>query len=215
MENLPEGGEWSVYLALFVAGGFPWITQIKALDIHFCYKGVSYKEVFNAFASLFSFSIFFFMKTAVTDRFAFYFDYWPLIILFAFVLVVIYVGLLMHNKENRKLGGVLFGFALYVLVFCTLVTGFSLLYFEKDYHMISGTVAGVKGEIVTIEVYDATVKLKEVETDEDGDFHFALRKGVNYHKVDLLYKLKDSVLTSTKFIYDPIYSSFSKLTLPE
>lgn len=208
MNALEDNGDWSIYIALFVAGGFPWITQIKNLDLHFSYGGQSFKEVFNAFASLFSFSIFFFMKAAVSDRFAFFFGFWWAILLIAFLLIVVYLYILMYRRENKGIYGMLIAFVIYVSIFCTLVGGFGLLYFEKDYYMISGKIEGVKNEKVKIEIYSGNKLTKAVLSDRDGDFYLTLRKDMQYDEVHLLYPGSGP---KTFYIYDPIYTTFGNL----
>lgn len=211
MIELQDNGDWSAYIALFVAGGFPWITQVKNLDIHFTYNNQSYREVFNAFASLFAFSIFFFLKTEVTDRFAYYFDLWWVIVIIAFALVTCYITLFMKSS-TPTLTGMIIRFVIYVSIFCTLVAGFGLLYFEKDYYMIAGTVSGVKDGKAKIEVYAEGNPVKAVYTDNEGSFYLTLGKGTEYEKV-VVYHPSITEGSQEFIIYDPIFTTFEHLNI--
>jgi hypothetical protein len=49
-------------LEAFVAGAFPWISQLKALKIHFEIEDFDVSSISNFFASLFAVSIFGFFQ---------------------------------------------------------------------------------------------------------------------------------------------------------
>jgi hypothetical protein len=193
--NTVDTGDWTVYVALFVAGGFPWITQIKNLQIHFVYADKELQEIFNSFASLFSFSLFFFIKTTIVDQFAQIREYWWLLLFLALILVAAYLVIFLSYLTKGKiinLPGIIIAFIIYISIYCTLVSGFSLLYLEKDYFFIKGNVTGENNEgvdnaAILVLDEDETI-LKRISTNNSGKFYAVLPKKNKFKRFEVYAK---------------------------
>jgi hypothetical protein len=135
--------DFSIIIEYFLAGAFPWISQLKQLDFHFKLPSFDLKSIFNFFASLFSISVFIYM-----DRLDVYdFVYWPnwkLFIGLSFVLTILYFIILIYKRvdvnSNKLKLPIIINFIIYILIFSTLTTGFGLLNIYKDNYVVKGIV---------------------------------------------------------------------------
>ena len=167
-----------------LAGAFPWISQLRKLDIHFEYKDLQLKSIFNFFASLFSLSVYTYLnRLGVYD-----FIYWPawwVFISIAFILTILYLILFIGYREQVKNNvsklPIFFNFLIYVLLFSTLIAGFSLLKVYENHFVVVGEVQNqfekpVKQASVSLFHKNDPSSMLTVITDEDGEFSLVIDK---------------------------------------
>nr|WP_294858406.1 hypothetical protein [uncultured Fluviicola sp.] len=141
--------DWTDLIKLFGVGAFPWISELRKLDIHFEQPGIKTSSIFNFFASLFAMGIF---------AYSFYVNPYQLIqlpnwiyfLVGACILTILYFSFYIYFKESvkkgMKKGIVIVQFIIYILIFCSLTTAFGLLKVFKDYVVIDGKVLDSKGK---------------------------------------------------------------------
>ena len=140
--------DWYNLAEAFVAGGFPWISQFRQLEIHFKLGDeTDLRTVFNFFGSLFATSIYGYSIYAhpieVVSMPA-----WWVFILTALVLTVFYLGLfLLFGRAKRTTFSifiVITSFVIYVGIFCSLTAGYGALRVFEGYYILRGQVVDSK-----------------------------------------------------------------------
>lgn len=178
---------WNEAIQAFMLGAFPWISQFKKLDIHFRLKDIEIRSIYNFFASLFSFSIFFYLNYSHPDQLMDLLGWWWFIS-FSFLLTSIYFTIFFFFREKVNLNilkwPVIINFFVYVLIFCMLTTGYGLLRVYKDYLIIEGKVVeestgkGIAQAEITIDDSEAKT-LKNIVSDRKGRFKVLLNREKN------------------------------------
>lgn len=135
--------EWNTVVETFAVGGFPWISQFKTLKIHYDVPALDCSGVYNFFASLFALAIYAYCTYAPPARLINWPD-WSFDIAAAAVLTVVYFTLFFYLRQRVHDGTqrwpVIVNFCLYILIFASLTTGFSLLKLQSGNVLIEGTV---------------------------------------------------------------------------
>jgi 5-hydroxyisourate hydrolase-like protein (transthyretin family) len=174
-------------LEAFVAGAFPWISQFKALKIHFEIEDFDVSSISNFFASLFAVAIFGFFQYLHPSQLSLLL-YWQGFIVGALVLTVIFISIFFYYRKEVNCGNkkhiVILNLAIYILIFCSLTTGFSLLRVYKPYYVVQGKVLdeitnkGIENLDISIfrKVDDEKTQYSTTKTESDGDFVILIKK---------------------------------------
>lgn len=139
---------WEIYIQAFLLGAFPWVSQLRKLDIHFDVEGLDIKSISNFFASIFAISIFLFIEGTLPKTLLvnflnlFWFIGIALISTLAFFIVFIYWRNEVKTKATRW--PVILNFVLYLIIFSSLTTGFGILKVETSHFVLSGLVVDKK-----------------------------------------------------------------------
>ena len=141
--------DWTDLIKLFGVGAFPWISELRKLDIHFEQPGIKTSSIFNFFASLFAMGIFVY-SFYVNPYQLIQLPNWIYFLVGACILTILYFSFYIYFKESVKTGAkkgiVIVQFVIYILIFCSLTTAFGLLKVFKDYVVIDGKVLDSKGK---------------------------------------------------------------------
>ncbi|ELR69044.1 hypothetical protein C900_05529 [Fulvivirga imtechensis AK7] len=178
-----ETFDWGAYVQTFTLGAFPWISQLKKLDIHFKSKGFDAHGIYNFFASIFSMSIFIYMSESLPYEII-NFPSWWIFIISAFVLCLIYIFIYIYYKNDvnsdKMKWPIFVNFVSYVLLFCTLTTGFGLLKVHYGYYYFKGRVVNEKEEPISsafLEVRgNSNEVINEFYSDDKGVFNILIAK---------------------------------------
>lgn len=135
--------DWTDLTKLFIVGAFPWISELRNLDIHFEQPNIKTSTIFNFFASLFAMGIFVY-SYYVNPYQLIQLPRWGYFLLFACLLTILFFALFIYSKEavkrGKQKGVVILQFSIYILIFCSLTTCFGLLRVFKDYVVVHGKV---------------------------------------------------------------------------
>lgn len=161
----------------FFLGAFPWVSQLKRLDIHFTSPVVKPASIFNFFASLFAVSIYAYTVYAHPTQ-VIAIPRWTWFLLAAAVLAGLYVTLVIYTRKEVAAGGktwpLLAGFGMYVGLFLTLTAGFGQLRVMGDYILLEGRVVDTDNERALrgadIEIRGAAPFRRSARTDRGGKF---------------------------------------------
>ena len=169
--------DWGTETAKLAAiGAFPWISEFRRLDVHFNTKGIKLSSIYNFFASLFATGIY---------SYSYYIDPyqstdlppWYFFLLMACLLTIIYFSLFFYFKERVEKGGekgiVIVNFFLYILIFCSLTFGFSILKIFKDDLVIHGRIYDDQdrpAHKTDIEIRTVSNRKFTLESDDHGIF---------------------------------------------
>jgi len=174
--------DWSTIAIAFAAGGFPWISQLKQLPIHFALPDLDLSAIFNFFASLFAVSVFAFCVYAHPLQ-VIEMPRWYWLVGAAFMLTAIYFSLFLYWRASVTAGTtrwpVIVNFIVYVLIFVTLTAGFGVLKLLDPYTLVEGTVVAGDNTAVAnaeVEVTNQQDYFVTALTDEDGRFVLLLEK---------------------------------------
>ena len=175
-------------LEAFATTAFPWISQFKALKVHFEIVGFDISAISNFFASLFAFYIFAFFQYLHPSQLGSFLLFWWAFIVVALILTIIYISIFFYNRNEvnsgRKTGLVISNLVIYILIFCFLTTGFGLLRVYKPYYVIQGQIlddstnVGINKLDVSIfrMVENEKIQYSTTKTDLDGDFIILIKK---------------------------------------
>ena len=176
--------DWYNLAEAFMAGGFPWISQFRHLEIHFKLgDDTDLRTVFNFFASLFATSIYGYSIYAhpieVVSMPA-----WWVFLFAALFLTAVYLGLfLLFGRAQRTTFSILVviaSFFLYVGIFCSLTAGFGVLRVFEGFYILRGQVVdsktrtGVPG--AEIDFAGGNGYRAFVIADKDGEFVHVVEK---------------------------------------
>ncbi|MEP3836924.1 MAG: hypothetical protein ABJM36_04725 [Algibacter sp.] len=147
---------FQLLLESFLIGAFPWISQLKQLDIHFKIPGFNLKSLFNFFASLFSASIYIYLERLGIYELIYWPD-WKTLIIISFIMMFTYFTLLIYKWNEVNTGilkwPIILNFVLYIFIFCTLTSGFGLLKTYKNHYVIKGIVISEDGSELLDKTY--------------------------------------------------------------
>lgn len=166
---------WTDLIKLFGVGAFPWISELRNLDIHFNQPNIKTSSIFNFFASLFAMGIF--VYSFYTNPYQLIqLPNWIYFLIGACILTILYFTLYIFYKDEVKNGSkkwiVIIQFAVYILIFCSLTTSFSLLKVFKDYVVINGKVINSRNIVTKA---DFTISFNDgrqmtFKSNDDGKF---------------------------------------------
>ncbi|MDP2323038.1 MAG: hypothetical protein Q8N51_03305, partial [Gammaproteobacteria bacterium] len=109
--------DWSTIAIAFAAGGFPWISQLKQLPIHFALPDLDLSGIFNFFASLFAVAVYAFCVYSHPLQ-VFALPRWYWLVGASFGLTVIYFSVFVYWRDGVKTGSprwpVIVNFIVYV-----------------------------------------------------------------------------------------------------
>ncbi|SNR70894.1 hypothetical protein [Dokdonia pacifica] len=173
--------DYSIIAEAFLVGAFPWISQLRNLDIHFKIPSFNLKSIFNFFASLFGISIYIILNRLGKYDLLYWPD-WKLFILIALLLTIIYMIILIYKRKEVNTGKlkwpILLNFVIYIFIFCNLTSGFGLLETYKDHYVFKGIVVNKQGIGVgktSILVISDENEINTL-TDQEGNFSFLVPK---------------------------------------
>lgn len=174
--------DWTTIAEGFVAGGFPWVSQLKALPIHFEKDGLDLSAIFNFFASLFAVAVYSFTIYAhPTQVVGLPHWYWWLLV--AFALCVAYFSFFLFRRDAVKSSGlkwpILVNFVLYIGIFVSLTGGFGVLKLLDPFVVTEGIVVDASGAGVDraeVEVVDDRGYAVSTFTDPHGRFVLLIDK---------------------------------------
>ncbi|WP_103068260.1 hypothetical protein [Aquimarina sediminis] len=187
----------SLLIESFLIAGFPWISQLKNLNIHFKIQSFELKSIYNFFASLFGVSIYIQLNRLGTYDLL-YWPNWMVFIVGAFILTLIYMFTLIYKykevNSNKISWPIITNFIVYVLIFCCLTSGFGLLETYTDHYVIKGIVTDHENS--KIERAQLGVMSKNVEkypdlvtlTKQDGSFSILIPKknAHEYNEIEVI-----------------------------
>ena len=167
--------DWKDTIEAFTLGAFPWISELKKMDIHFKKSNIEISKIDNFFASLFATSIFFYFTNINKYQLIHIWTWW-VFILSAFILTIIYFIIFISNKEqvnnNKTNWPIIVCFVLYILIFCSLTTGFGILNVYKDSVVIKGQVHNSAGKCTRSDfsILFNSGKILNFKTNLNGDY---------------------------------------------
>lgn len=173
--------EWNDIPQLFIAGAFPWISELKTLDIHFEQPGIKTSSIFNFFASLFAVGLFTYSNYANAYQLIQLPSWWVFLLIGA-VLTIVYYTIYTYYRagvnEGKYTGIVILNFVIYILIFCCLTSSFGLLKIYKDYVVVTGKVYGSdeKAAPSEFEIKYAGNKQMKFKTDTRGHYTILLKR---------------------------------------
>lgn len=166
----------------FVLGAFPWVSQLRQLDIHFKRGDYDCAAVFNLFASLFACAFFMYSRQAHPTQFVAW-PAWYYFLAAAFLFTVAYFVLFILGRDRVKEGkwtpAIVVNFVLYVSIFVALTSGFGLLRLFEPYVVIRGTVVDETGAPLTavdVELSNPEGYARSTVTDDRGGFVILVEK---------------------------------------
>lgn len=178
--------DWQVYTEAFALGAFPWISQLKKLNIHFDSDGLDLKGIFNFFASLFAMSIYLYVNGALPKTVLYHFPAWYWFMIASFICALLYFGLFIYKRAEVSTGKlkwpILVNFVLYLFLFINLTSGFGLLRILQENYIFEGHVQmqsstdDLKGAKITIKDIKGVECLASDISDGGGDFILVLSK---------------------------------------
>lgn len=174
--------DWTTIAEGFIAGGFPWVSQLRALPIHFERNGLDLSAIFNFFASLFAVAVYAFTIYAhPTQVVGLPHWYWWLLV--AFVFCVAYVSLFVLQRDNvqrsERNWPIVVNFLLYIGIFVALTGGFGVLKLLDPFVVAEGIVVDASGAAVDraeVEVVDDQGYAVSTTTDTHGRFILLIDK---------------------------------------
>lgn len=177
--------DWTDLIKLFFIAAFPWISELRNLDIHFEQPNIKTSVIFNFFASLFAMGIFVY-SFYVNPYQLIQLPRWGFFLLFAGILTIIFFTLFIYNKEavknGKRKGVVVFQFIIYILIFCSLTTCFGLLRVFKEYVVIHGKITDSEKKPT---IADFSIKFK------DDPNHLMTFRSHSDGKYTVMIKTKD------------------------
>ncbi|MGB0789074.1 MAG: hypothetical protein ACPGQR_06020, partial [Marinirhabdus sp.] len=169
----------------FLLGAFPWMSQLKKLDIHFEPPQVKLKPIANLFASIFSMGFFLFIRGTLPKTLLSSFFGWGVFLFTAFVLVLVYIYIYIHFREQVKLGKVkwpiITTFLLYVLIWVSFTGAFGVLTTYAQNYVLNGKIVekgntkGIYGAKLSILNQQQNVIASD-NSDEEGDFQIVVNR---------------------------------------
>jgi hypothetical protein len=176
---------WLKPLEALAAGGFPWLSQLRALNIHFAPQGVDVKGILNFFASLFAVAAYGYCTYASPHQLLFLPPWW-LFVAMAFVMSFAYFSLFLYARGRVNAGSarwpILVAFPLYVLLFSSVTLGFGLLKLYENNLVVTGRVTDSADDhpvpLVTVAITDTARFHATAETDAHGRFLLVVPKDV-------------------------------------
>jgi hypothetical protein len=172
--------DWTDMIKLFLVGAFPWISELRNLDIHFAQPNIKTSSIFNFFASLFAMGLFVY-SYYVNPYQLIQLPTWIYFLLAACILTILYFSIFIYNKEKvqqgEKKGVVIINFIIYILIFCSLTICFGLLKVFKDYVIINGKVvsAAEKSTSADCNLWFANGRLLNFKSNNAGRFTVMLK----------------------------------------
>lgn len=157
----PMMTDWTRVAGGLSLGVFPWISQLRQLDLHFKRSNLDLKSIDNFFASLFAIGIAAYGNWAPPDQLL-DLPRWYWCLLAALLLTVVFFSIFLYNREGVAAPGsalrwpIILNFVLYNGVFCCLATGFATLAVYQDYVIVEGRVIMQTGGAP---IADATIEL--------------------------------------------------------
>lgn len=178
--------DWQVYTEAFALGAFPWISQLKKLNIHFDSDGLDLKGIFNFFASLFAMSIYLYINGALPKTVLYYLPAWYWFIITAFILALLYFGMFIYTRSSVSQGRmkwpIIFNFILYLALFSNLTSGFGLLRILQENYMFTGKIVDkisnkeLKGAKIIVKSIDEMECYASDASKDDGSFLLVIEK---------------------------------------
>ena len=177
-------GDWTTVAQAFAVGGFPWISQMKALKIHYVLKGVDVAGISNFFASLFGLGVYAYVSYSHPVQALWLPDWWIGLAVAGLLTSIFFANFVLFREAveaGRLVWMTIVQFVIYVLIFVSLTAGFSTLkLFEHHYIyegrvVIQGTQTGVVGAEVRLGNDTAGVLTKTASA-QDGKFRIVLEK---------------------------------------
>ncbi|WP_452226820.1 hypothetical protein [Lacinutrix cladophorae] len=188
--------DFTTIIESFLVGAFPWISQLRGLDIHFKIPSFNLKSIFNFFASLFSLSIFLYMNRLDVYDFIYWPD-WKLFIGIGFILMISYFVVLIYRmsdvNSNKSKWPIILNFITYILIFSCLTTGFGLLKTYKDHYVVKGIVVNNKEELIEKSIITLLYKNDSqydvrTMTNLDGKYSLVIPKEIanDFNKLEVI-----------------------------
>lgn len=168
-------------------GIFPWISQIKGLDIHFKNRNFPLKTIFNVFASLFSLAIFYGIGQAQTTDLLEK-PHWAYFIVLGFIVLILYFIVLFYKRSSVNSGQskwpIILNFALYSIFFASITIGFGLQRPYQDHYILNGSLnlkeIGLEPSENKIEIFlypkTHSSKILHEIPKKNGKFRFKIKK---------------------------------------
>lgn len=95
--------DWTDLIKLFLVGAFPWVSELRNLDIHFDQPNIKTSSIFNFFASLFAMGLFVY-SYYVNPYQLIQLPQWGYFLLSSCILTILYFSIFIFNKEKVHQG---------------------------------------------------------------------------------------------------------------
>jgi hypothetical protein len=172
--------------AAMAVSASPWLTEVKALPIHFSPPSVNhFQRINNAFATIFSGAVYIFVSNTPGTLLLQVWPWWCFMLISA-VCVCVLIGLLLWKIDDVNGGKAIWPLvlhsALYFVIFCSITLGCGLVkLLETNVHLVGKAVSAASGKPVAgarIQLYDESALRLEVRSNREGIYQTLLSKEV-------------------------------------
>ncbi len=138
---------WEIYIQAFLLGAFPWISQLKKLNIHFQIPDTELKGIYNFFASILAISIFLYIGGTLPKTILVNLLDWFWFIGIAGISSFFYFIVYIYKRDQVQKGTIkwpiILNFVFYMIIFSSLTTGFGILKIYTNNYVIVGKIINI------------------------------------------------------------------------